>query len=73
MLYELAQWLSVDVKLRAFNVFTYITLRVVLAALTEAAAREAAAGATILVKGSRFMRMERVADALAQKGGGHVL
>ena len=37
MLYELAQWLSVDAKLRAFNVFTYITLRVVLAALTALA------------------------------------
>jgi UDP-N-acetylmuramoyl-tripeptide--D-alanyl-D-alanine ligase len=33
-----------------------------------AAAREAAAGATLLVKGSRFMRMERVADALAAAG-----
>ncbi|HXN16545.1 MAG TPA: phospho-N-acetylmuramoyl-pentapeptide-transferase [Usitatibacter sp.] len=37
MLYELAQWLSADVKIRAFNVFTYITLRVVLAALTALA------------------------------------
>ena len=37
MLHELAQWLSVDVKIRAFNVFTYITLRVVLAALTALA------------------------------------
>ena len=35
MLYELAQWLSVEV--RAFNVFTYITLRVVLGALTALA------------------------------------
>jgi phospho-N-acetylmuramoyl-pentapeptide-transferase len=35
MLFELSQWLSVDV--RAFNVFTYITLRVVLAALTALA------------------------------------
>src|SRR3954471_13744539 len=35
MLFELAQWLSVDI--RAFNVFTYITLRVVLAALTALA------------------------------------
>ena len=34
MLYDLAQWLSADMKVRAFNVFTYITLRVVLAALT---------------------------------------
>ncbi len=33
-----------------------------------AAQREAAAGATLLVKGSRFMRMERVADALAAAG-----
>ena len=32
MLLELAQWLEQHV--RAFNVFTYITLRVVLAALT---------------------------------------
>src|SRR5258706_6132293 len=37
MLYELAQWLSTDLKIRAFNVFTYITLRVVLAALTALA------------------------------------
>ena len=42
-------------------------------ALTKAAQREAAAGAAILVKGSRFMRMERVADALAGKGDGHAL
>ena len=34
MLYELAQWLAKDPSLRIFNVFTYITLRVVLAALT---------------------------------------
>ncbi len=32
MLLELAQWLAQDV--RAFNVFSYITLRAVLAALT---------------------------------------
>ena len=37
VLYELSQWLSVDAKVRAFNVFTYITLRVVLAALTALA------------------------------------
>jgi phospho-N-acetylmuramoyl-pentapeptide-transferase len=37
MLYELAQFLSADLKFRAFNVFTYITLRVVLAALTALA------------------------------------
>jgi UDP-N-acetylmuramoyl-tripeptide--D-alanyl-D-alanine ligase len=39
-------------------------------AATEAAAREAQRGATLLVKGSRFMQMERVADALANPGGG---
>jgi len=37
MLYDLAQWLALDAKIRAFNVFTYITLRVVLAALTSLA------------------------------------
>jgi phospho-N-acetylmuramoyl-pentapeptide-transferase len=37
MLYELAQWLAADAKLRTFNVFTYITLRVLLAALTALA------------------------------------
>jgi len=42
-------------------------------ALREAARGEAAAGAAILVKGSRFMRMERVADALAGEGGGHAV
>src|SRR5690348_10668194 len=37
MLYELAQYFSADLKFRTFNVFTYITLRVVLAALTALA------------------------------------
>jgi UDP-N-acetylmuramoyl-tripeptide--D-alanyl-D-alanine ligase len=41
--------------------------------LVKAAAREAESGAAILVKGSRFMRMERVADALAQNGDGHAV
>jgi len=41
--------------------------------LTKAAQREAALGAAILVKGSRFMRMERVADALAGNGGSHAV
>jgi len=42
-------------------------------ALTRAAANESAHGATILVKGSRFMKMERVADALAGREAGHAL
>jgi len=37
MLLELAQWLSENRAFRIFNVFTYITLRVVLAALTALA------------------------------------
>jgi phospho-N-acetylmuramoyl-pentapeptide-transferase len=37
MLYELAQWLTENRAFRVFNVFTYITLRVVLAALTALA------------------------------------
>jgi len=37
MLLELAEWLAKDPALRFFNVFGYITLRVVLAALTALA------------------------------------
>src|SRR4029078_11193826 len=37
MLLELAPWLSENRAFRIFNVFTYITLRVVLAALTALA------------------------------------
>jgi UDP-N-acetylmuramoyl-tripeptide--D-alanyl-D-alanine ligase len=44
-----------------------------LESLIAAAGRESASGATLLVKGSRFMRMERVADALAGAGGTHAL
>ncbi|HET9470457.1 MAG TPA: UDP-N-acetylmuramoyl-tripeptide--D-alanyl-D-alanine ligase, partial [Usitatibacter sp.] len=39
--------------------------------LLAAARREAREGTTLLVKGSRFMQMERVADALA--GGSDAL
>jgi UDP-N-acetylmuramoyl-tripeptide--D-alanyl-D-alanine ligase len=42
-----------------------------LAALIEEAGHEAAKGATLLVKGSRFMQMERVSEALALPGSGH--
>jgi UDP-N-acetylmuramoyl-tripeptide--D-alanyl-D-alanine ligase len=42
-------------------------------ALSRAAANESSHGATILVKGSRFMRMERVANALAGKEGSHAV
>ena len=38
-------------------------------ALIDAALGEAGHGVTFLVKGSRFMQMERVADALASPGG----
>ncbi len=38
-------------------------------ALLAAARREAEGGATLLVKGSRFMRMERVADGIAGEEG----
>jgi len=42
-------------------------------ALSRAAANESSHGATILVKGSRFMRMERVANALAGPEGSHAV
>ena len=40
-------------------------------AVIAAARAESRSGATVLVKGSRAMRMERVADALAPGGSGH--
>jgi len=42
-----------------------------LAQLIEEAGHEAAKGATLLVKGSRFMQMERVSEALALPGSDH--
>jgi UDP-N-acetylmuramoyl-tripeptide--D-alanyl-D-alanine ligase len=44
-----------------------------LASLQKAASGEASKGASVLVKGSRFMQMERVADALAQPGDGNAV
>ena len=42
-------------------------------ALGAAVAGAAGAQVTILVKGSRFMRMERVSDAIAGRGAGHAV
>ena len=42
-----------------------------LEALVEAASLQAGPNVTLLVKGSRFMQMERVAEALAARGGPH--
>jgi phospho-N-acetylmuramoyl-pentapeptide-transferase len=55
MLYELAQYFSADLKFRTFNVFTYITLRVVLAALTAQAVRDDGPQTHLIKKGTPTM------------------
>jgi len=62
MLLSLANWLqTLSPEFGFFRVFQYLTFRAVMAAL----APPLPADVTLLVKGSRFMRMERVVAALA--------
>ncbi len=73
MLLELAQWLAKDI--RVFNVFNYITLRTVLAALTSLAI-SFIVGPTMIRKLTAYkigqsVRGRRTADSSGQSGDAH--